>query len=185
MGDDEEAAEDGLGAESGLSEGKLPSESGLKESEGEGLDAMRVLEAALFLANKPLSYRQLQDMVQLPQERVKELLAQLAAQIPVESAIELACTEHSASLQLKPRYLERVSHLSKEVELSRKAMRILALVAKKKELLQSTLKHFFKGEIYAYVTELKNAGYIESSKRGNTRLLRPSSKFYESFQFKE
>lgn len=149
------------------------------------LEPLRVLEAALFLANKPLSFKQLQDILQLPQDKLKGLLYELEAKIPKDSAVQLSMTEHSACLQLKQEYLQQVSHLSKEVELSRKAMRILALVAKKRELLQSSLKQFFKGEIYAYVTELKNAGYIESKKQGNTRLLTPSAKFYDNFQFKE
>ncbi len=151
----------------------------------QALEPLRVLEAALFLANKPLSYKQMQDILQVPAPRIKQLLGQLSLQISAESAVELSVTEHAACLQLKPRYLERVAHLSKEVELSRKSMRILALVAKKKQMLQSELKNFFKGEIYAYVTELREAGYVDSKKHGNTRLLKPSGKFFDSFQFKE
>ncbi|MBI4360410.1 SMC-Scp complex subunit ScpB [Candidatus Micrarchaeota archaeon] len=149
------------------------------------LDPVRVLEAALFLANKPLSFQQLQDILQVPRERLNVLLRELEKWLPAESAVELKVTEHSAALQLKNEYVDRVAKLSKEVELSKKAMKILALVAKKKQFLQSQLKHYFKGEIYAYVTELKQAGYLEAKKSGNTRLLRPTTKFYESFQIKE
>ncbi len=149
------------------------------------LQPLRVLEAALFLANKPMSHRQMQDILQMPKESVDLLLTELKILIPTDSAVELNVTEHGASLQLKPQYLHRVANLSKEVELSRKSMRILALVAKKKEMLQSDLKHFFKGEIYAYVTELKQSGYIDSKRHGNTRKLKPTTKFYESFQVKE
>lgn len=149
------------------------------------LEPVRVLEAALFLANKPLSFQQLQDILQVPRERLNVLLRELGDWLPVESSIELRVTEHSAALQLKNQYVDRVAKLSKEVELSKKAMKILALVAKKKQFLQSQLKDYFKGEIYAYVTELKTAGYLESKKSGNTRLLRPTTKFYESFQINE
>lgn len=149
------------------------------------LDPVRVLEAALFLANKPLSFQQLQDILQVPRERLNVLLRELQAWLPKDSAIELKVTDHSAGLQLKNQYVDRVAKLSKEVELSKKAMKILALVAKKKQFLQSQLKHYFKGEIYAYVTELKHAGYLESKKSGNTRLLRPTTKFYDSFQIKD
>ncbi|MBI2445543.1 SMC-Scp complex subunit ScpB [Candidatus Micrarchaeota archaeon] len=149
------------------------------------LEPVRVLEAALFLANKPMSHKQLQDLLSVPRDRLDALLGELARIVPKESSFELSVNEHGAALQLKPHYLHRVARLSKEVELSKKSMRILALVAKKKELMQSDLKHFFKGEIYAYVTELKMAGYLESKKAGNTRRLKPTSKFYESFQIKE
>ena len=85
-------------------------------------------------------------------------------------------------LQAKPEFLQNASELSKKPDVSRKATRILALVAKKGGMLQSELKKYFRGEIYEYTTELKEAGYIDSEKRGNTRYLRPSKKFSANFQ---
>ena len=32
------------------------------------------------------------------------------------------------------------------------------------------------------LTELREAGYLESGRHGNTRLLKPTRKFYEEFQ---
>lgn len=164
---------------------EYPEDARMEAAAQVSLEPVRILEAALFLANKPMSHKQLQDLLAVPRDRLDYLLADLARLVPKESAYELSVNEHGAALQLKPPYLHRVARLSKEVELSKKSMRILALVAKKRELLQSDLKHFFKGEIYAYVTELKMAGYLESKKHGNTRKLKPTSKFYESFQVKE
>lgn len=164
---------------------EYPQDAHMDAAPAVALEPVRVLEAALFLANKPMSHKQLQDLLTVPRDRLDALLGELATSVPKESSFELFVNEHGAALQLKPHYLHRVARLSKEVELSKKAMRILALVAKKKELMQSDLKHFFKGEIYAYVTELKMAGYLESKKAGNTRRLKPTSKFYESFQIKE
>ncbi len=164
---------------------EYPDDAHMDAAPAVALEPVRVLEAALFLADKPMSHKQLQDLLQVPRNRLDALLGDLASIVPKESSYELSVNEHGAALQLKPHYLHRVAKLSKEVELSKKAMRILALVAKKKELMQSDLKHFFKGEIYAYVTELKMAGYLESKKAGNTRKLKPTSKFYESFQVKE
>jgi len=164
---------------------EYPDDARMEAAPTVSLEPVRVLEAALFLANKPMSHKQLQDLLSVPRDRLDYLLMDLNRLVPKESSYELSVNEHGAALQLKPHYLHRVAKLSKEVELSKKAMRILALVAKKKELMQSDLKHFFKGEIYAYVTELKMAGYLESKKAGNTRKLKPTSKFYESFQVKD
>jgi len=75
-----------------------------------------------------------------------------------------------------------VAGLSKDTGLSRKSTKILGLIAKRDGLLQSELKNYFRGEIYAYVTELKEAGYLTAEKKGNTRLLKPTKKFEESFQ---
>ncbi len=189
---DEELDDDGDPVASGPAAGTKPSakpeypeDSHMDALPAENLPPIRVLEAALFLANKPMSHKQLQDLLQVPRDRLDALLGELGTIVPKESSFELSVNEHGAALQLKPHYLHRVARLSKEVELSKKSMRILALVAKKKELMQSDLKHFFKGEIYAYVTELKMAGYLESKKAGNTRKLKPTTKFFESFQVKE
>ncbi|GEM_PF-3065762 len=186
---DEELDEDGDPVEKTGMDPKAkpdyPEDAHMDALPAENLPPIRVLEAALFLANKPMAHKQLQDLLQVPRDRLDALLGELATTVPKESAFELSVNEHGAALQLKPHYLHRVAKLSKEVELSKKSMRILALVAKKKELLQSDLKHFFKGEIYAYVTELKMAGYLESKKHGNTRKLKPTTKFFESFQVKE
>src|SRR3989338_1564447 len=51
-------------------EGSLPVESRSTKA----LEPLRVMEAALFLANKPLTYKQLKDILQTPQGRIKELL---------------------------------------------------------------------------------------------------------------
>ncbi|MBI5228991.1 SMC-Scp complex subunit ScpB, partial [Candidatus Micrarchaeota archaeon] len=85
-------------------------------------------------------------------------------------------------MQVRNEYLGDVSTLSKETELTKKGLKMLGLIVKKKQMLQSELKYYFKGEIYAYVTELKKLGYITSEKYKNTRLLKPTKKFAESFQ---
>ncbi len=87
-----------------------------------------------------------------------------------------------AVMQVKPDFLSNVAELSKEVDLSRKATKMLSLIAKKGKMLQSELKRYFRGEIYAYVTELKERGYVTSDKAGATRLLRPTEKFKQMFQ---
>lgn len=154
----------------------------------EELQPIRVIEAALFIANKPLSLSELAEAINASKEKVIQLLQELRQEYDSnENAFEIALNEaeENAVMQVRSKYLGRVSSFSKKIDLSRKATRILALVAKKKQLLQKDLKHYFRGEIYAYVTELKQAGYIEAEKHGNTRLLKPTKKFFEYFQLSE
>lgn len=153
----------------------------LKEVPHAVLDPLRVVEAALFLANKPLSFKQLSVIAKIPSEQAKALALSLAPYYS-NNSFELVVSDEAAFLQVRPQYLGAVSSLSKEVEMTRKARKILALVAKKGQFLQSDLRHYFRGEIYAYVTELKQLGYVDSKKHGNTRLLKPSKKFFENFQ---
>jgi segregation and condensation protein B len=147
------------------------------------LPPLRVFEAALFLANRPTEYAELSKITGFPRELCKTMAHELKQEYASRnSAVEVVAGEEVAALQIKGEYLDRVSRASKEINLTRKGTRILALIAKKKEILQKDLKHYFRGEIYAYVTELRQAGYIEAERKGQTRLLRPTQKFFETFQ---
>jgi chromosome segregation and condensation protein ScpB len=153
-----------------------------------GLDKKRIIEAALFLANKPLQPAELALLAKCTVREAARFLFALQSDY-AESAsalsVEITATgdrKQEARMQVKSAYLPAVSALSKEVELSRKGLRILALIAKRGQILQSGLKNYFRGEIYEYVTELRERGYIISERKGNTRLLKPTRKFFEHFQ---
>lgn len=147
------------------------------------LDALRVIEAALFLGNRTFTYAELAIIAKVQVRKAKEIVETLAREYAGrENAVEVAFDAANATMQVKPEFLASVAALSKQVELSRKASRMLALVAKKGKILQSELRKYFRGDIYGYMTELKELGYITSEKSGNTRLIKPTTKFYENFQ---
>lgn len=156
--------------------------SGVKEV----LEPMRVLEAALFLANKPLLLKNLSEVADVKEAECRSLLTELARTYEEgRNAFEIVVEEDAALLRVRGDYLESVAALSNKIDLTRKATRILALIAKKKTLMQKELHQYFRGEIYAYVSELKEAGYLEAKKQGNTRLLKPTRKFFEEFRLSE
>lgn len=144
---------------------------------------VKTVEAALFLANKPMTVQELSAIAKSDEDSIRIALKKLA-QIYEEagSAIEVSLINDIATMQVKPQFLPHVNKLSKEIEISKKALKILALIAKKKEILQKELKYYFKGEIYAYITELKNLGYIAAERHRNTRKLKLTKKFFECFQ---
>lgn len=153
----------------------------------EELDKRRVVEAALFLANKPMSAPEVALIAKTSVKQARELLVQLQKEYEEKhSALEIAFNANGeAAMQVRSKYLSTVAPLSREVELSRKGLKIMALIAKKQGILQSELKHYFRGEIYEYIHELKEMGYLNSEKRGNTRLLKPTKKFSETYQMSE
>ncbi len=147
------------------------------------LDKAKVIEAALLLANKPLTPAELALLSHCTVKQATRFIYNLQAEYDErQSALMIEFINNEARLQVRSLYLPAVSQLSKEIELSRKSLKILALVAKKGQILQSGLKNYFRGEIYEYVTELKERGYIISEKHGNTRMLKPTRKFFEHFQ---
>ena len=147
------------------------------------LRMVKSAEAALFIANRVVSFEELARVMSISKQTARTLVEKLKEEYDSkEGAIEVVIGGEGAMLQAKPEFLQNASELSKKPDVSRKATKILALVAKKGGMLQSELKKYFKGEIYEYTTELKEAGYIDSEKRGNTRYLKPSKKFSENFQ---
>ncbi len=147
------------------------------------MDSLRVIEAALFLGNKPLNFAELALVAKTSVRKAREIAERLRGEYDAKGgSLEVVVNAQEASLQVKPEFVGSVSELSKDVDVSRKGTKMLSLIAKKGKLLQSELKKYFRGEIYAYVHELKERGYITSDKAGATRLLRPTEKFRETFQ---
>jgi len=179
----EEESEAGEASGDGLPEATGPSLDDLRQ---EKLDPLRVLEAALFVANKPVFEKDLADAAQVSRESARRLLAELARSLDESgSALEVSEKEGYWLLHARQRFLAQAARFSKKTDLTRKATRMLGLIAKKKQLLQKELPKYFRGEIYAYVAELKEKGYLDAKKFGNTRLLKPSQKFFDEFQLSE
>lgn len=161
-----------------------PQEQALQQGPQEApLDPKRVIEAALFLSNRPMPFAELALVAKCKVKEAGELAELLAKEFEEKgSSLRILLESSSARLEVRPEFLARVAPLSRNVELSRKASRMLALIANKGGMLQSELRKYFRGEIYAYVRELKDREYLTSEKRGNTRLLKPTKKFQENFQ---
>src|SRR5690348_3561205 len=113
----------------------------------------QILEAALFLANRPLTNEELTKII--GRDNIVKAVEELHYQLQ-ESSIEIIYDGNSARLQVKNEFLPKIKELSKGPELSRKSMKILAIIASKKGILQKDLKNYFKGAVYDYIHELIN-----------------------------
>ncbi len=161
-----------------------------KQPEAKQLNPKNVVEAALFLANRPLRLDELAGITGMKPEHVEEVVSELADEFQsrgsalkitvVDDPNKLAGTE--VRLELREEYVPAVSALSSNVNLHPKSVKILALVAKKKKLLQSELKYYFKGDVYEHVDELVRKHYLSAAKHKTTKELRPTPLFYEHFK---
>ncbi len=150
------------------------------------VDPKRVIEAALFIANRSFTYAELSLLAKVSVAKGKTLVLQLQKEYESgPSALEVTADAINVGMQVKGQYLGSVSHLSKNIEITKKALKIIALIAKKGKLKQSSLHQYFRGDIYSYVSELKDLGYLSSEKSGNTKILKPTSKFKENFQISQ
>jgi len=164
-------------------------------SNGEGVEITKknTILAALFLANRALSLEEVAIALKVKVDGAEGLVLELQDDLkgsssPFKVSIFEDPSKLSGSqvrLELEDNYLAAVSHLSKEIEFSKKAQKILALIAKKKELLQSELKYYFKGDIYEAVDDLVNLKYLAWEKYKTTKKLKPTKLFFDRFRMVE
>ncbi len=155
------------------------------ESEENQYKVERIVEASLFMANKPLSFTQLGELTKTTEEQVVAALESLKAKYEEgERAVEVLINSDAktATMQVRVKWLPAVAALTEKIELAKKSTKFLALIAKKGELLQSDLRKYFKGDIYEYVGELREKGYLDRVKKGHSWILKPTKKFHEEFQ---
>lgn len=174
--------------ESGVSEeGKLDDviqeELEQKPPEPDSGDVKGVIEAALFMSTSPLTVRALSRISganswKLVEEKVKELQQEYEAR---GSAIVIVFEEGGYIMRLKPEYEKKVSGLAKEAELSKGAIKTLAVIAKNDGITQSKLVRMIGPSVYDHVKELVEKGFIIAEKQGRTKTLKTTKKFREYF----
>ncbi len=165
----------------------------MASGEGAGITKKNVILAALFIANRPMNVEEISKAANCSAEDAEGLVFELASDLQnANLSLRVSISEDPqklsgthAKLDVGEEYLPHVSHLSKQIEFSRKAQKILALIAKKKELLQSELKYYFKGDIYEGVQELVDLNYLTWEKYKNTKKLKPTKLFFEKFKMVE
>jgi segregation and condensation protein B len=151
-----------------------------EEKEEKRTDGKSLIEALLFMAARPVSINELIKAASLNAHEIKEIINCLNEEYKKrDSWIEIVAVGKSYFMRINPKYNEAISGFVQEVELSKRALRVLALVVNNKEILQSKVVKIL-GPVYDAIKELEDKKYIISEKKGHTKLLRLSErcKFY-------
>jgi segregation and condensation protein B len=169
---DEEANDEDLVEEEKNNEGN-------KEAEKE-INKESLIEALLFMAAKPVSISELIKATSLNLQEIKKIIDFLNEEYRKRNSwIEIVRVGKSYFMRVNPKYNENISEFVQEVELSKRALRVLALVVNNGEILQSKVVKIL-GPVYDAIKELEEKKYIISEKKGHTKLLKLSErcKFY-------
>lgn len=86
--------------------------------------------------------------------------------------------------RIKEDYLELVKEAAKP-ELPSAVLETLAYIAQKGKIKQSELIKKRTNKAYDHIKELEEIGFLESNKKGRTKSLKLTKKFYEYFQIEE
>ena len=156
-----------------------------KEEKPENIEETLVLlEAALYVAGRPLELKTLGSVIAVrSKKRVQALSRQLTQRyLDRKGALELIELDDGRFvLQLKPKYVPRVRRLSIRPLLSASPLKTLAYIAYRQPVTQSHVAAIRGSEVYVHIKELRNLGLIVAEKLGKTKVLRTTDIFADYF----
>jgi segregation and condensation protein B len=153
-----------------------------REAASRGND-LALVEAALFLASRPLSRRALGRILgDVPQNYVDQLLSDLqSAYAGAAKGIELVIEAGHALLRVKAEYVERVAHLAPQQDIPQPVLRTLAVIAYNHPATQADVVRTRGNKAYEHIDELVERGLVRTEKHGRTLLLHVTDEFLRHF----
>ncbi|MBO3803868.1 MAG: SMC-Scp complex subunit ScpB [Candidatus Brockarchaeota archaeon] len=146
--------------------------------------AKNAIEAALFVAGRPLDVETLGSVCKLrSREKTKKLSRAVAERYRRNGgAVEVVeLPDERFVMRVKSEYAEMVRRVSARPLVTRGALRTLSLVALKQPLTQSQLVRMRGPQAYDHVKELTKGGLLKGVKVGRTLLLSTTAMFSDMF----
>jgi segregation and condensation protein B len=141
-----------------------------------------LVEAALFISDKPLSIQQLMKLTGLKESELKLILQKISQELlKKDRGIELVETPQGFEFRVKKEYREKVSILAPLADLSNGMMRTLSIVVLNQPIKQSDIVKFQGNKAYGYIKGLEERGLIKTEKYGRTKIISVSSDFERYF----
>lgn len=147
---------------------------------------LALVEAALYVAGRPLSWRRLGYLVKTrSKNKVKQLVEKLREEYESRgSALEiLEVKDDRFVLQLKLEYAPEVRRLSMNPKLSSGPLKTLSYIAYRQPVLQKKVIEARGSHVYSHIRELEKLGLIVCEKAGRTKRLRTTEYFADYFGF--
>jgi segregation and condensation protein B len=140
------------------------------------------VEAALYMANEPITIKQMAKMFSTDEEKIKEVVEAFKKELEnSEHGIYVLETPRGYQIRVKPKLDPLVRKLTPYKDLGRGLLRVLALVAYKQPITQSEIVKVIGNRTYEYVKMLKERGLINTIKQGRTKALVPTKEFANYF----
>lgn len=145
-------------------------------------DLEKLIEAALFMTGKPLTMYDLLKATNAEWKAIKTAIANLQNEYAQRGSwIEIVGSGKTYMMRLKPQYSDRISSFAQETELSKRALKVLAIVANNDGIVQSKVARSIGPTTYDGVKELEEKGFLNAERKGHSKILRLSQKFRTYF----
>jgi len=140
------------------------------------------VEAVLFAIGKKIDINEIARLCSASVENVSGALAELKKEYDSkQGSLIVSNVENMWKFNVKPEYLDLVRDLIKETDLDMQTMETLAMIAYLSPVMQSELIERRTPAVYDHVKELEEMGFITKVKKGRSRELRITEKFYDYF----
>jgi segregation and condensation protein B len=140
-----------------------------------------LVEAALFVAGRPLTLIELESIVSIDAD-VEGIVASLVKEYREKGALEIVQTDEDMVMQVKSEYADAVRPIAQR-DLETPVLRTLAVIAFHQPVTQSKVAEIRGNKAYGHVHELEARKLVESEPHGRTRLLRTTKAFADYFGF--
>lgn len=144
---------------------------------------LALVEAALFLASRPLTRRALAKILgDVPLAYVDQLLGDLqGTYADAATGIELVVDEGRGLLRVKAAYVDRVAHLAPQQDIPQPILRTLAVIAYNHPATQADVVRTRGNKAYEHIQELIERGLVRGEDHGRTVLLHVTDEFLRHF----
>ncbi len=140
------------------------------------------IEAALFMANQPVSIEKLSKMFRTDSEKIKEVIEEFKREFEKpEHGVHIIEASNGYQIRVKPEFASSVRTLTPYRDLRRGLLRVLALVAYKQPITQAEIVKVIGNRTYEYVKTLEKRGLIKTMKHSRTKALFATKDFANYF----
>lgn len=144
-------------------------------------ESERRVEAALFIAGKPITVREIQDAQEIDPRTIRTALSKLEEKYSSDSsAIEVVKLGAKYAMQLKEKYRPKTEKLEAP-EIPKEVLKVASLIGYYQPILQSKLSALAGSTVYDGVKALVDQGLVRAKPKGRSVELTTTNKFIEYF----
>ena len=161
----------------------ISSQTARELDESREIENMKKIEAALFLAARFLTLKELVLLTDINPLMLKELMEKLIGKYNQDnSAIEIISKENMWKMDVKQEYVSMINKLATgSSEFAKAEQETLAVIAYKQPVKQSVIIKIRGNKAYDHIKRFIEMGLIKAKKLGHTKELRLSDEFYDYF----
>jgi len=139
----------------------------------------RTVEAVLFAAARKLELEEIAKLCKCQEKELLDILTALKSDLDTSNSPTMLIQDGSAwKLTIREKYVSVIKKVVTQTELPRGLLETLAVVAYKAPVLQSKVVKIRTNKAYDHLNLLEESSFISREKKGRTKLIKLTSKFF-------